>query len=58
MKELSPGDRPREKLITHGAHALGDNELVAVLVGSGCRGRDALAVANALLDARGGLHGV
>jgi len=58
MKELSPGDRPREKLIAHGAHALGDNELVAVLVGSGCRGRDALAVANELLDARGGLHGL
>ena len=58
MKELSPGDRPREKLIAYGAHALGDNELVAVLVGSGCRGRDALAVANQLLDARGGLHGL
>ena len=58
MKELSPGDRPREKLIAHGAHALGDNELVAVLVGSGCRGRDALAVANELLKARGGLHGL
>src|SRR5262250_2316159 len=58
MKELSPGDRPREKLVRHGAHALGDNELVAVLVGSGCRGRDALAVANELLAARGGLHGL
>jgi DNA repair protein RadC len=58
MKELSPGDRPREKLLTHGAHALGDNELVAVLVGSGCQGRDALAVANELLTARGGLHGL
>ena len=58
MKELSPGDRPREKLIAHGAHALGDNELVAVLVGSGRRGRDALAVANELLEARGGLHGL
>ena len=58
MKDLTPGDRPREKLLTRGAHALGDNELVALLVGSGCRNRDALAVANALLAARGGLHGL
>ena len=58
MKELSPGDRPREKLVSHGAPSLGDNELVAVLVGSGCRGRDALAVANELLTALGGIHGL
>ena len=58
MKELSPSDRPREKLLTHGAHALGDNELVALVLGSGCRGRDGLAVANELLAGRGGLHGL
>jgi DNA repair protein RadC len=58
MKELTPDDRPREKLLAHGAHALGDNELVALVVGSGCRDRDALAVANELLAVRGGLHGL
>ena len=58
MKELTPSDRPREKLLTHGAHALGDNELVALVVGSGCRERDALTVANELLAARGGLRGL
>src|SRR2546423_1426234 len=35
MKELTLGDRPREKLLAHGAHALGDNELVALVVASG-----------------------
>ena len=30
MKDLSPDDRPREKLLRHGAAALGDNELVAI----------------------------
>ena len=35
MKDLSPDDRPREKLLRHGAAALGDNELVAVVLGSG-----------------------
>src|ERR1700690_4282747 len=58
MKELTPSDRPREKLLAHGATALGDNELVALVLGSGCRNRDALAVANELLTARGGLHGL
>ena len=58
MKDLTPGDRPREKLLTHGATALGDNELLALVLGSGCRGANALAVANQLLAARGGLHGL
>jgi DNA repair protein RadC len=58
VKDLSPEDRPREKLHAHGPRALGDNELVAVVIGSGCHGRDALAVGNALLAARGGLHGL
>jgi len=58
MKHLSPQDRPREKLIEHGPRALGDNELVALVLGSGCRQRDVLAVANELLAARSGLHGL
>lgn len=58
MKELSPNDRPREKLLRHGAQALGDNELVALVLGSGCRRRGALLVANELLGERGGLHGL
>jgi DNA repair protein RadC len=58
MKELSPDDRPREKLLAHGAAALGDNELVALVLGSGCRDRNALAVANELLAAHGGLRGL
>jgi DNA repair protein RadC len=58
MKELSPDDRPREKLLRHGAPALGDNELVALVLGSGCRGTGALALANEVLTTRGGLHGL
>jgi DNA repair protein RadC len=58
MKELSPDDRPREKLLCHGAAALGDNELVALVIGHGSRRGSALAVANELLAAHGGLHGL
>jgi DNA repair protein RadC len=58
MKDLSPDDRPREKLWQHGAPALGDNELVALVIAQGGRYGSALAVANALLAACGGLHGL
>ena len=58
MKELAPSDRPREKLQRHGVTALGDNELVALVLGSGGSRGDTLTVANDLLAARGGLHGL
>ena len=58
MKAIASHDRPREKLARAGAEALGDNELVAVLLGTGTRGRSSLDVANALLDAAGGLRGL
>jgi DNA repair protein RadC len=56
MKDLLPEDRPREKLRQHGAAALGDNELIALVIGNGSRRGNALSVANALLAAHGGLH--
>lgn len=58
MKDLSPDDRPREKLARHGAAALGDNELVAAILASGGRHGDALTIANTLLGAHGGVHGL
>src|SRR4051812_50191690 len=58
MKDLSPDDRPREKLLRIGAAALGDNELVALVVGHGTREADALELANEVLRRCGGLHGL
>jgi DNA repair protein RadC len=58
MRTLSPDDRPREKLCHHGAAALGDNELVALVLAHGGPGGDSLTIANALLSAHGGLHGL
>ena len=58
MKDLAPHDRPREKLERLGATGLGDNELLAVVLGSGSRHTDALALANRLIDHVGGLHGL
>ena len=58
MKDLAPQDRPREKLARAGVAALGDNELLALVLGSGVRGRNALSVANEVLDLAGGVHGL
>src|SRR3954462_6771658 len=58
MKAVAPHDRPREKLERLGAAALGDNELLALVLGSGSRELDALALANRLLEQSGGLHGL
>ncbi|WP_353662603.1 DNA repair protein RadC [Hydrogenimonas sp. SS33] len=40
IKELYDGDRPREKLAAKGPKALKNEELIAVLLGSGVRGKD------------------
>jgi DNA repair protein RadC len=58
MKALSVQDRPREKLLRLGAAGLGDNELVAIVVGSGSRRANALSLANDILETAGGLHGI
>src|SRR5712691_4573808 len=42
-------DRPRERLSAVGPAALTGQELLAILLGTGCAGRDALAVAGELL---------
>ena len=49
--------RPRERVMVHGVGALSDEELVAILVGSGTRGEDAIAVARRILsEVDGDLH--
>lgn len=54
IKKWSPGDRPRERFMEKGPRALSDAELVAILIRTGTREEDALAVARNLLDAIGG----
>jgi DNA repair protein RadC len=56
MKQLAKHDRPREKLQRFGVAALGDNELVAIILGSGSRECGALELANRILEHVGGLH--
>ena len=54
MKTVAPHDRPREKLQRVGAGALGDNELLAIVLGHGRASASALDLANAVLARAGG----
>ena len=58
MKAIAEHDRPREKLARLGAAALGDNELVAIVLGTGQPRASALDLANHTLTAIGGVPGL
>lgn len=49
IRDMPIDDRPREKLIEHGAETLSTSELLAILIGSGTRGINALQLARRLL---------
>jgi DNA repair protein RadC len=51
-------NHPGGKLLDHGAHSLKQDELLAILVGAGIRGRPASAIAEAILDKYVGLYGI
>jgi DNA repair protein RadC len=56
IREWPADERPREKLLARGAAVLSDAELLAIFLGSGLRGRDAVATARELLGAHGPLR--
>ena len=58
MDSLAPHDRPREKLDLLGSSVLGDNELLAVILGHGYHRSNALDIANRVLGVSGGIHGL
>jgi DNA repair protein RadC len=58
FKDLPADARPREKLISRGAHALGDAELLALLLRTGVAGKNVLRLAQELLDQFGGIAGL
>jgi len=49
IKDIPNFDRPREKLAAKGPEALSDSELIAILLGSGVKGKDVFQVARAIL---------
>ena len=58
IRELPASERPREKATAHGTHALSDSELLAIFIRTGMPGKNAIAIAQELLRACGGLVGI
>ncbi|MBI4911987.1 MAG: DNA repair protein RadC [Acidobacteria bacterium] len=58
IADLSPEQRPRERLLAGHGEALSEAELLALLWGSGRKGRSAVELAQELLGASGGLNGL
>ena len=54
IRELPRSDRPRERLVDLGAHALSTAELLAIVVGSGGPGRSALRIGEDILGSAAG----
>lgn len=51
-------ERPREKLLAHGAHSLSDAELLAIFLRVGVTGKSAVDLARDLLKEFGNLNGI
>jgi len=58
IHEMAEHERPREKLAAHGAPALSDAELIAILLRTGVSGANAIDVARELLEKYGSLTGL
>ncbi|MCH7609261.1 MAG: DNA repair protein RadC [Chloroflexi bacterium] len=58
IKDMRSDDRPRERLERQGPQALSNPELLAILLGTGTPGLNAVQLAQELLDVFGGLPGL
>ncbi len=58
LRDLPASEKPRERLSHHGAGALSDSELLAILLRVGGNGENVLALAQRLLAQLGGLPGL
>ena len=50
IKDLDENDRPREKLIRHGADALTDEELLAIIISTGTKEKNVVELSREILD--------
>ncbi len=58
LKTTAVSERPQERLERHGAAALSDTELLAMLLRSGTRGHDVLTLSSRLIAEAGSLSGL
>lgn len=58
LRAMAVAERPQERLERHGAAALSDTELLAMLLRSGTRGQDVMTLATRLIRDAGSLAGL
>jgi len=58
LKDLPPNERPQERLEQLGASALSDRELLAMIIRTGTKKHDVLALADLLIQKSGSLAGL
>lgn len=58
IREFPGDERPRERLLEHGAGVLGDAELIAIILRSGMAGENVVDMARGLLESVGNLGGL
>lgn len=58
IKEMSPDERPRERLRLRGAASLATSELLAILLSTGLKGEPVTDIAQRILRDHGGLPGL
>lgn len=58
IQSLPLDERPRERLFKRGAEALSNSELLAIILGSGMKGKSVVQLAQELLVKFGGLEGL
>ena len=58
VRSLPVEERPRERLLAHGPEVLGTSELLAILLGSGMRGKSVIELSREILAHFGSLQGL
>lgn len=56
VKEMSPDEQPREKLVRYGSESLSDAELLAILLRTGSKRMNVIQTSHALINHFGGLR--
>ena len=50
IKEMTPESRPRERLLKNGPSGLSDSELIAIMLGSGIKGKNITALSREIIS--------
>lgn len=58
IKDIPEDERPRERLFTYGAESLKENELLAIILGTGTRGENIMTLSERFLVELGGIDGL